>query len=53
PTIDCPAVAAEVIAMMDGLQMLWLRDPEVFDMVKAMGGYIERLIEDLQSPPPP
>ncbi|MFT4184617.1 MAG: TetR/AcrR family transcriptional regulator [Rhizobium sp.] len=53
PTIDCPAVAAEVIAMMDGLQMLWLRDPKVFDMVKAMGGYIERLIEDLQSPPPP
>ncbi|MBB3612631.1 TetR/AcrR family transcriptional regulator [Rhizobium sp. BK602] len=50
--IDCPAVAGEVIAMMDGLQMLWLRDPESFDMVAAMADYIERLIRHLQTQPP-
>jgi AcrR family transcriptional regulator len=50
--VDCPAIAAEVIAMMDGLQMLWLRDPKSFDMVDAVANYIERLILDLQVAPP-
>ncbi|HEX8048882.1 TetR/AcrR family transcriptional regulator [Rhizobium sp.] len=49
--VDCPAIAAEVIAMMDGLQMLWLRDPTSFDMVGAIAGYIERLILDLRTTP--
>ncbi|ACM30725.1 TetR/AcrR family transcriptional regulator [Agrobacterium sp. SHOUNA12C] len=49
--VDCPAIAAEVIAMMDGLQMLWLRDPTSFDMVGAIAGYIGRLIMDLQASP--
>ncbi|HEY0123407.1 MAG TPA: TetR/AcrR family transcriptional regulator [Rhizobium sp.] len=48
---DCPAIAAEVIAMMDGLQTLWLRDPTSFDMVGAIASYIERLIQDLRIPP--
>ena len=30
--IDGRAIAAELIAVMDGLQMLWLRDPTRFDM---------------------
>jgi AcrR family transcriptional regulator len=49
--VDCPAIAAEVIAMMDGLQMLWLRDPTSFDMVGAIASYIERLILDLRATP--
>lgn len=49
--VDCPAIAAEVIAIMDGLQMLWLRDPTSFDMVGAIASYIERLILDLRVTP--
>ncbi|QND45012.1 TetR/AcrR family transcriptional regulator (plasmid) [Rhizobium lusitanum] len=49
--VDCSAIATEVIAMMDGLQMLWLREPTSFDMVGVIAGYIERLILDLQASP--
>jgi len=45
--VDCQAVAAEVIAMMDGLQMLWLRDPDRFDMVGGLEAYVDRLLASL------
>jgi hypothetical protein len=32
---------------MDGLQMLWLRDPIRFDMVGGLEGYISRLLASL------
>jgi AcrR family transcriptional regulator len=45
--IDGSAMAAELIAVMDGLQMLWLRDPDRFDMVAGLEGYVRRLMADL------
>jgi AcrR family transcriptional regulator len=41
------ALATELIAVMDGLQTLWLRDPERFDMVAALQLYIDRLSRDI------
>jgi AcrR family transcriptional regulator len=45
--IDGRAMAAELIAVMDGLQMLWLRDPTRFDMVGGLEAYISRLLASL------
>nr|AOO90220.1 TetR family transcriptional regulator [Rhizobium leguminosarum bv. trifolii] len=45
--IDGRAIAAELIAVMDGLQMLWLRDPTRFDMVGGLEAYISRLLASL------
>ncbi|MGO7591851.1 TetR family transcriptional regulator [Rhizobium leguminosarum bv. viciae] len=45
--IDGRAMAAELIAVMDGLQMLWLRDPTRFDMVGGLEAYISRLLVSL------
>ncbi|MFS2177210.1 TetR/AcrR family transcriptional regulator [Rhizobium pisi] len=45
--IDSRAVAAELIAVMDGLQMLWLRDPDRFDMVGGLEAYVDRLLASL------
>ncbi|MBB4254992.1 TetR/AcrR family transcriptional regulator [Rhizobium sp. BK008] len=45
--IDGKAMAAELIAMMDGLQMLWLRDPARFDMVGGLEAYVSRLLASL------
>lgn len=50
PDLQCGNVAAEVIAMMDGLQMLWLRNPEEFNMVAIFADYIERLIAAIEKP---
>jgi AcrR family transcriptional regulator len=48
PEIDPSSIAAELIGMMDGLQMLWLRSPEEIDMVKIFSSYINRLIETIE-----
>lgn len=45
--IDGKAMAAELIAVMDGLQMLWLRDPDRFDMVGGLEAYVRRLLASL------
>ncbi|MBX5223026.1 TetR/AcrR family transcriptional regulator [Rhizobium sp. NLR8a] len=45
--IDSKAMAAELIAVMDGLQMLWLRDPDRFDMVGGLEAYVGRLLASL------
>ena len=37
---DCDAVATEIIAMMDGLQVQWLLDPDQVDLVEAFAHYI-------------
>ena len=37
---DTDAVAAEVIAMMDGLQVQWVLDPDRVDMAKLFAHYI-------------
>lgn len=36
-------VAAELVAMMDGLQMLWLRRPQQLDLVACFEAYLDRL----------
>lgn len=45
--IDSKVIAAELIAVMDGLQMLWLRDPDRFDMVGGLEDYVDRLLASL------
>ncbi|MBX5230010.1 TetR/AcrR family transcriptional regulator [Rhizobium sp. NLR9b] len=45
--VDSRAMAAELIAVMDGLQMLWLRDPDRFDMVGGLEAYVGRLLASL------
>ncbi|CCM78875.1 TetR/AcrR family transcriptional regulator [Rhizobium mesoamericanum] len=45
--VDAMAMAAELIAMMDGLQMLWLRQPDRFDMVGGLEAYVNRLLTSL------
>lgn len=45
---NAQSVAAELIGIMDGLQMLWLRSPEEFDMVEVFSDYIHRLIASIE-----
>jgi AcrR family transcriptional regulator len=47
---DTDAVAAEVIAMMDGLQVQWLLDPERVDMARVFAHYIDTVRQAVQSP---
>jgi AcrR family transcriptional regulator len=39
--VDCDALAAEIIAMMDGLQVQWVLDPEQVDMAAAFADYVQ------------
>jgi AcrR family transcriptional regulator len=48
PDINSEYVAAELISIMDGLQILWLRSPQEFDMVKVFSDYIHRLIASIE-----
>jgi AcrR family transcriptional regulator len=41
PDVDCDALAAEIIAMMDGLQLQWLLDPDGIDMATTFADYIQ------------
>jgi AcrR family transcriptional regulator len=41
--IDPQLVAAEILAVFDGLQLQWLLDPDEVDMVACMGEFLERL----------
>lgn len=41
-------LAAELIALMDGLQVLWLRSPDTVDMAGIFGCHVERLIRDIE-----
>lgn len=40
---DPEQVAAEIVSMMDGLQMLWLRRPGQIDLVHCFDAYLDRL----------
>jgi AcrR family transcriptional regulator len=50
--VDCQAVAAEIFAIMDGLQLQWLHDARAVDLVALFRGYIDRLKRDLRPPEP-
>ncbi|MFF2082892.1 TetR/AcrR family transcriptional regulator [Nocardia sp. NPDC058176] len=43
PDIDAPAVARQITAMMDGLQLQWLLDPDRVDMATLFRTYIDDL----------
>lgn len=45
--LDVESLASELIAMMDGLQMLWLRQPNEFDMAAIFAAYVNRLIDTI------
>jgi len=40
--VDVPKLAAQVLAMYDGLQLQWLRDPDEVDMVVLFADFLER-----------
>ncbi|MFJ7074797.1 TetR/AcrR family transcriptional regulator [Streptomyces sp. NPDC098781] len=47
PDTDPVAVAQELVAVMDGLQLQWVLDPEGFDMGGRLRGYVDRLLRTL------
>ncbi|MDA0566769.1 TetR/AcrR family transcriptional regulator [Streptomonospora sp. S1-112] len=50
--LDCAAVAAEVLAVMDGMQTQWLLAPDRFDMAAAFAAYTDRLRAAITAPDP-
>ena len=53
PDTDTDAIAAEVIAMMDGLQVQWVLDQERFDMVRLFAHYIGTVRQSVAAPVAP
>jgi AcrR family transcriptional regulator len=47
PDLDGDAIAAEVFAVMDGLQLQWLHDPQAVDMGRVFRDYVSRLRQSL------
>jgi AcrR family transcriptional regulator len=43
PTLDADAIASQILAMFDGLQIQWLLDPRSVDMVAVFEAFLERL----------
>jgi AcrR family transcriptional regulator len=43
PDVDCDALAVEIIAVMDGLQVQWVLDPDQVDMPAVFTDYIAGL----------
>ena len=41
-------IVTEIIAFLDGLQVLWLRDPEHIDMVASFDDYVHRLTRSIE-----
>jgi AcrR family transcriptional regulator len=48
---DSDAVAAEVIAIMDGLQVQWVLNPDDIDMARLFAHYIDTVRHDLRATP--
>ncbi|WP_297615207.1 TetR/AcrR family transcriptional regulator [Nocardia sp.] len=47
--VDTPAVARQIFAMMDGLQLQWLLEPDSVDMAQLFRAYIDELIAHLSA----
>lgn len=47
PGTDCEAVGREILAVMDGLQIQWVLDPEGVDMPGLLAGYLDRRLRDI------
>ncbi|MBX8620392.1 TetR family transcriptional regulator C-terminal domain-containing protein, partial [Pseudomonas cichorii] len=41
--VDLPALIQQILAMMDGLQIQWLRFPDQVDLVKSFDAYIAQV----------
>jgi AcrR family transcriptional regulator len=50
--IDCDALAAEIIAMMDGLQVHWLLNPDQIDLAAVFAHYIDGVRDAVKAQPP-
>jgi AcrR family transcriptional regulator len=51
PDLDCDAIAAEIIAMMDGLQVQWVLNPDQVDMARVFADYIAGLRRAVRAEP--
>ena len=51
PDVDCDAIAAQIIAMMDGLQVQWLLDPDQIDLAAVFAHYIDGVREAIKAKP--
>lgn len=49
PEVDAIDLARQVFAMMDGLQLQWLLDPQYVDMPALFRDYVDSLIERIAS----
>jgi AcrR family transcriptional regulator len=49
PEIDSDAVATEVIAMMDGLQVQWVLNPERVDLARLFAHYVDTVRQAVQT----
>ncbi|MET0125092.1 TetR/AcrR family transcriptional regulator [Pseudomonas caspiana] len=49
--VDLPGLVQEILAMMDGLQIQWLRFPEKVDLVERFDSYIARVDEAIRVRP--
>jgi AcrR family transcriptional regulator len=49
PDADCDALAAEIVAMMDGLQVQWVLNPDQVDMAAVFADYVAGLRRELRS----
>jgi AcrR family transcriptional regulator len=50
--VDCDALAAQIIAMMDGLQVQWVLNPDDIDMAVVFADYITGLRRMVAAEPP-
>lgn len=51
--VDIKSLPVEIFAMMDGLQMQWLRSPHTVAVLPIFERYLGRLAADLRAPPTP
>jgi len=48
--VDLDALIHQLLAMMDGLQLQWLRFPETVDLVERFDSYIAQVERDIRAP---
>jgi AcrR family transcriptional regulator len=51
PDIDCDDIAAQIIAMMDGLQVQWLLNPDQVDLAVVFAHYIDGVRDTISAGP--
>ncbi|RMQ50882.1 Regulatory protein, TetR [Pseudomonas cichorii] len=49
--VDLPTLIKQILAMMDGLQIQWLRFPEQVDLVESFDTYIAQVDRDIRAHP--